>query len=107
MALIIYMEARSESLITQSLITEIVYNRAEQDKRTICEELKHPKSYSWMWDGVSTPIDDKNAYAIALNIAKQTMTHRKLKGYRFFNICKGKKFKTRKKVIKSGKICFY
>lgn len=107
LALAIFMEARGESSFTQSLVADVVITRAATTGKTICQEIKTPKSYSWMWDGVSTKVPEKELKKLEI-VAKQELKRVKIKDRFYFSNCSaGKRFKTANKMIKSGKLCFY
>jgi hypothetical protein len=103
-ALVMYMEARSESFLTQSQVAYVAMNRAAKEKLDICTSIKRPKSYSWMWDGENTIVDKK-----WLRDKMSKRLERNLIGNRlYFNECSmGKLWKTQYPVVKFDNLCFY
>ena len=109
LALILYMEARSEPVITQQLVASVALERAKNEKLELCSSIKKPKAYTWMWDGINTPVDKTSKeYTKALKLARQALARQTLAGRLYFNNCTlGRRWKTSYKVIRSGKLCFY
>lgn len=107
LTLIIFMEASTQSDFTKSLVADVAIARAKKEKLSLCESMKKPKSYSWMWDGKATRTSKeelKKLEPIALKELKRT----KLTNHFYFNHCRmGKRYKTANKMIKSEKLCFY
>lgn len=107
LALLIYMEARDQSSFTQSLVADVAIARAENEKLSICESMKKPKSYSWMWDGKHTTTPAAELKKLE-KVALQELKRAKIRNYLYFSNCSaGKRFKTKNKMIKSEKLCFY
>lgn len=107
LALLIFMEARNQSSFTQSLVADVAIARAEAEKLSICDSIKKPKSYSWMWDGKHT-VTPKASLKQLEKIALTELKRAKIKNYLYFSNCSaGKRFKTKNKMIRSEKLCFY
>jgi len=107
LTLIMYMEARSESPLTQSYVASVAIERAKQENKSICESMKTPRAYSWLWDGVNTKVNQKHFEKIK-PLATRQLQSPALRGHTFFNERKlGKRFKTHNKPITSGNLIFY
>ena len=110
LSLIMYMEALNQGDYTKALVADVAIERAKQEELSVCQSMKRKKSYSWMWDGKNTKVDNqilKDLRQIAVSeLKKPTIT-----GRYFFNECrsasKGRRYKTEYKLIKSEKLCFY
>lgn len=108
LALVMYMESSISSKDTQAYVGSVVIERAHQDHQSICKNIHKPVSYSWMFDGKNTKVDNQYLHEDIFPVAKAVMAKPKLKGYYYFNECQlGKRFKTDKKMIKSDTMCFY
>ncbi len=108
LALVMYMESSISSATTQQYVASVVIERAHQDRQSICKNIHKPVSYSWMFDGKNTKVDEKFLHKQIYPLAKAAMKQPRLKGYSFFNECTlGKRFKTKNKMIKSDTMCFY
>ena len=107
LALIIYMEASTETSFTQSLVADVAIARATSEQLSICQSMKRPKSYSWLWDGKATKVDKAKLKELE-KVAKQELYRSKVRKRLYFNNCwMGKRFKTENKLLRSGKLCFY
>ena len=107
LALIIYMEASTQSSFTQSLVADVAIARAEKEKLPICSSMKKPKSYSWMWDGRNTKVK-KDKLKTLEEIANKELKRNRIRTRFYFNECTlGKRFKTPNKMVRSEKLCFY
>lgn len=106
-ALVIYMEAQTQSIFTKSLVASVAIERAKQEDTTICKSIKKRGSYSWMWDRRNTVV--KNEHLTKLYpIARKELKNPTIKGRYFFNECTlGKRWRTPYQVIRSEKLCFY
>lgn len=107
LSLIMYMEARNQSDRTKALVASVAIERAKQEELSVCESMRKPRSYSWVWKKQPSKIDKvllDSFDKLALKELKQPT----LVGRYYFNECSaGKKFKTENKLLKSGKLCFY
>lgn len=107
LSLIIYMEARSEPILTQQLVASVAMERAAFEQLAICSSLKKPKAYSWQWDGIATKMDEKE-FTKSKRIARIELAKRSMKGRLYFNHCKlGKRFHTKFSMVRIGNLCFY
>lgn len=107
LALIMYMESRGEPLQTQQYVASVAIERAMQEQVTICESMKKPRAYSWMWDRKKTKVDHKRLNALK-TIAVRELATPTLKGRMYFNERKlGKLWRTRYKPTVSGNLIFY
>lgn len=107
LTLIIFMEASTQSDFTKSLVADVAIARAKKENLSICESMKKPKSYSWQWDGKLTKVTSKNLKPLE-KIALRELKRSKIKDHFYFNACYlGKRYKTKNKMIKSEKLCFY
>lgn len=107
LALVIYMEANTQSKFTQSLVADVAIARADKENLSICSSMKKPKSYSWMWDGKSTKVNRERLKELE-KVAKEELKRDKIRKRLYFNECNlGKRFKTENKMIRSEKLCFY
>lgn len=107
LALIIFMESRGEPLQTQQYVASVAIERARQEGATICESMKKPRAYSWMWDRRKTEIRKAKLKALQV-VASNEMHHQSLTGRLYFNERRlGKLWRTARKPIVSGKLIFY
>ena len=107
LALIIYMESRGESLQTQQYVASVAIERARQEQATICESMKKPRAYSWMWDRKKTKVDPVKLKAMQV-VANKEMHHQSLSGRLYFNERRlAKMWRTPHKPIVSGNLIFY
>lgn len=106
-ALVVYMEGRNQPEITQTHLASFVIEKAIELNEPVCTTLKRKNLYSWNWDGKATPVDTKLLQDKIYPVVSKELRrkHRSLQGYKFFNVCKGKKFPGR--VLKSNDVCFY
>ena len=103
-ALVLYMEARSESFLTQSQVAYVVMNRAAKEKLTVCASIKKPRSYSWMWDGKNTPVDREWIRKTVNKPLERNLIGNRL----YFNECRlGKLWRTPYTVVRINNLCFY
>lgn len=108
LALVMYMESSISSVTTQAYVASVVIERAKQDKQTICKNIHRPISYSWMFDGKNTKVDQLFLHQKLYPIALAQLKKPRLVGYYYFNECRlGKRFKTKNKMIRSDTMCFY
>lgn len=108
LALIVYMEARSEPVLAQTLVAQVVINRAKAEETTICNSMKRPRSYSFYWDGKPNLVKEKEVYDEVLKLSNRVLKQNNLENRLYFNECSlGKRFKTKYKVQRTGKLCFY
>lgn len=108
LSLVIAMEARNQSDRTKALVADVAIERAKQEGLGLCESMRKPRAYSWMWDRKRTKLEPevlKQAEVIAIKELQKP----KITGRYFFNECKApvRKYKTPHSVIKSEKLCFY
>ena len=110
LSLIVYFEGSITSDFTKRLITSVAIERAKQENLSICESMKKPKSYSWMWDGRNTKPNKKTMKSYH-NLIKEELARPTITGRKYFNECKsitkGRKYTTKYRVIKSDNLCFY
>lgn len=107
LALIVFMESRGESLLTQQYVASVAIERAKQEQTTICGSMKKPRAYSWMWDKKSTKVDQKQLDVLKV-LASRELENPTLKGRLFFNERKlAKMWVTPYKPIVSGNLIFY
>ncbi len=108
LALVMYMETSISSATTQQYAGSVVIERAHHDKQSICKNIHKPISYSWMFDGKNTKVNEAFLHKKIYPLAKAVLNKPKLKGYYFFNECSlCKRFKTKNRMIKSDTMCFY
>jgi len=108
LSLIIFMEASIENNLTRSLVASTAIERANKEGLGICESMKKPKSYSWLWDGKRTKVKSKWLEKTYYPIARKELKKQTMVGRVYFSECKlGKRFPTPNKLIKSGHLCFY
>lgn len=107
LALIVAMEARGQALQTQHYVASVAIERAKEERTDICKSMKRPRSYSWMFDGVSTKVD-KKSMLVATSVAASEIKHQSLTGRLYFNERKmGKRYRTPNPLIVSGNLVFY
>lgn len=107
LALIIFMESRGESLQTQQYVASVAIERARQESIPLCQSMKKPRSYSWMWDKKKTKVDPK-ALGEFKKLAAKELANPTLEGRLFFHERRvGRLYKTPYKVIASGNLIFY
>ena len=107
LALIIYMESRGEPLQTQQYVASVAIERARQEQTTICESMKKPRAYSWMWDRKKTKVDPVKLKTMQM-VANKEMRHQSLSGRLYFNERRlAKMWRTPHKPIVSGNLIFY
>jgi spore germination cell wall hydrolase CwlJ-like protein len=108
LALIIYFEARGEPDLAQRMVAEVAIHRAKTEDKPICKSLKTPRSYSFMWDKHSNKIVDKVSHLEALAIARKVLAKKNVPSRLYFNECSmGKRYKTKHRIKKVGRLCFY
>lgn len=108
LALIIYHEARSMPLQAQNLVAQVAITRAYKEEQSVCKSLKVKKSYSFMWSGRSRGMKEAKAKTIAYQVARKNLYKHANHSYTYFNECSlGKRFKTKTKMIRIKKLCFY
>lgn len=71
LALNLYYEARSEPLLGQVAVTQVVLNRVKSDKfpDTICAVIRQRKQFSWYWDGKSDKPNETKAWVRSIEVA--------------------------------------
>jgi len=71
----LYFEGRSEPLIAQYAIAQVIQNRIDSPKYpdTACEVVHAPKAFYYYWDGKSERITDRKAYNQALIVSALVM----------------------------------
>ena len=108
LALIIYHEARSMPLQAQHLVAQVAITRAYKEEQSVCKSLKVKKSYSFMWDRRSNSMKEDKAKTRAYQVARKTLHNHANHSYTYFNECTlGKRFKTKTRMIRIKKLCFY
>lgn len=86
LALTIYFEARGEPEIGQYAVAEVVINRAEHSKLTVCEVVKQKKQFAWIpyWNGkLPNNKEWERSVSIAETVLKGKVTNYS-KGAMFF-----------------------
>ena len=107
LALILFMESRGESLQTQQYVASVAIERAKQEAVPLCQSMKKPRAYSWLWDGVKTKVDPKQLDALK-KVAVKELANPTLKGRMYFNERRiGRRYRTSHKPIVSGNLIFY
>lgn len=107
LALIMFNEARGESLQTQQYVASVAIERARQEAVPLCQSMKKPRAYSWLWDGVKTKVDPKQLDTLK-KVAVRELANPTLKGRMYFNERKmGRRYRTPHKPIVSGNLIFY
>ena len=107
LALIVAMESRGEALQTQHYVASVAIERAKEESVGICQSMKRPRAYSWMWDKVKTKVD-KKSMLVSESVAAQELKHQSLRGRLYFNERKlRKRYNTPHKPIVSGNLIFY
>jgi N-acetylmuramoyl-L-alanine amidase len=88
LALNIYHEARSEPLVGQVAVANVVMNRVRDERfpNTVCKVVKQRKSktkcqFSWYCDGKSDKAHNKQAYKIAVTLAEHVINGKELEDY--------------------------
>lgn len=73
MACNIYYEARSESILGQSLVGLVVLSRVSSPKYpdNICKVIWQPYQFSWTKDGISDKVLNSEAWLQAIQISKR------------------------------------
>jgi spore germination cell wall hydrolase CwlJ-like protein len=108
LALIIYHEARSMPLQAQHLVAQVAITRAYNEKQSVCKSLNVKKGYSFMWDKRSNSMKEVKAKTIAYQVAKKSLHKHANHSYTYFNECTlGKRFKTKTRMVRIKKLCFY
>ena len=111
LSLIIFFEGSVTSEQTQRFIASTAIERAKKENLSICESMKKPKSYSWMWDGKKQNLDKVFLEKKIMPLAKQELSRPSMKGRTYFNECKnaktGRKYDTKASLVKSDNLCFY
>ena len=108
LALIVYMEARSEPELAQTLVAQVAVNRAKSEGTTICKSMRKPRSYSFYWDGRRNKITEKEVYSSVTKVANRVLTQDSIANRLYFNECSlGKRYKSSFKIKKVGRLCFY
>jgi len=82
--------------------------RAEAENLSLCKSMRLKKSYTFIWNGTDLRMKEDKAKEIARQVALGVLNGKRLKGYTYFNECRLKKrYKTKTKLVKRGKLCFY
>ena len=87
-AVAVYFEARSESLLGQALVAETILNRVEDSRwpDTACKVVKQHRQFSFYSDGKSDRPRNKELYTQAMAIAEEALTGKGTKtGSLFFH----------------------
>jgi len=73
LALAIYHEARSEPLVGQVVVAQVILQRVKSDKypNTVCGVVKQKHQFSFYWDGKSDEPKDKVAWKVAKEVVKE------------------------------------
>jgi spore germination cell wall hydrolase CwlJ-like protein len=116
LALVMYREARGESIATQIATARILQNRAAKRKTSECKELKRKKQFSWTSKYRVEPphpvgAKDRAAWRLSQRLSK-SLENLKVIGVKpsmvYFNtVSMGKRFKTKNKPHRIGKMIFY
>lgn len=107
LTLIIFMESRGEPIQTQHYVASVAIERAKNEHIGVCESMKKPRAYSWMWDGRKTRVDKKLQDSFNA-IAQTEMKRPSLPGRLYFNERKlSKRYRTGYKPVVSGNLIFY
>jgi spore germination cell wall hydrolase CwlJ-like protein len=74
-AIAVYFEARSESLLGQALVAETILNRVEDVRwpNTACKVVKQHRQFSFYSDGKSDKPRNKELYKQAVAIAEEAL----------------------------------
>ena len=111
LSMIIFMEGSITSEQTKRFIADVAIERASRSNKSICEVMKQPKVFSWMWDGKNTPVSKAHLEEKYYKLAKEEIKRPMMKGRIYFNECKsartGRRFKTTASLVKSDNLCFY
>jgi spore germination cell wall hydrolase CwlJ-like protein len=118
LALNSYRETRGEEVAAQIAAMKILQNRAELNHTTVCQEVAKHKQFAWVRKyGITDPKPhgqiDKAAWIQAKQLAKSVLVNDVIvKGitpkHTFFNEARmGKRYKTKTKVKRIGKMLFY
>ena len=107
LALIVFMESRGESLQTQKYVASVAIERARQEEVTLCQSMKKPRAYSWMWDNKHTRVNKAELEKLKV-VAAHELRKPSLEGRLFFHERRvGRLYRTPYKVITSGNLIFY
>jgi spore germination cell wall hydrolase CwlJ-like protein len=116
LALVMYREARGESIATQIATARILQNRAAKRKTSECKELKRKNQFSWTSKYKVEPphpvgSKDRAAWRLSQRLSK-SLENLKVIGVKpsmvYFNtVSMGKRFKTKNKPRRIGKMIFY
>lgn len=116
LALVMYREARSESIAAQIATAKILQNRAKKTGKGECKELKKHRQFAWTSKYKIEPPKpvgklDKNAWMLSKRLSK-SLSKLNVKGikpnYVYFNtLALGKRYKTKTKPVKLGGLLFY
>ena len=106
LAMIVFFESRGEPELTQRYVASVAIERARQEQVSLCSSMRKPRAYSWYWDkkpnAVAKELKPFEVLAVR-EIRKPTLT-----GYMYFNEYKmGRRYRTPKKLTKSGHLVFY
>lgn len=97
------MEAGNQPVSAQLEVANTALSIAKARKVSLRKSLRIPKIYSWMWDGRNTTVPKSE-----LEKLKKIVIKAKPNGRIYMNHCRlGKRFKTDKKMIRKGELCFY
>jgi hypothetical protein len=92
----------------QKLVAQVAITRAYKEKQSVCKSLNVKKSYSFMWSGRSKSMKEVKAKTIAYKVARKTLNTKTNHSFSFFNECTlGKRFKTKNRMVRVKKLCFY
>jgi len=111
-----YYEARSEPIVAQISTAKILQHRATINKTEVCKELARRKQFTWTQKyRISPPAPvgakDKAAWQQSLRLSKKIKSLN-VRGittkHVFFNeISMGKRYKTKTKAKRIGRLLFY
>ena len=114
-ALVAYREARSEPIAAQIATMQILRNRATLNHEKPCKELARHRQFAWTSkyriEAPKTKGIDKSAWLLSKQLS-QSMDKVSVKGikpnYVYFNtLALGKRYKTKTKPVKIGRLLFY
>lgn len=75
----LYFEGRSEGVIGEIFIADVVLNRVESKNfpNDVCSVVKQKNQFSYLWDGKPEKVNDKNAWNQALWVSSWMLSSRK------------------------------
>lgn len=77
MALALYFEARSEPVVAQIAVAEVILNRVEDTRflDDVCSVVYQPKQFSWTHDGKSDTPKDREAWHNVKDLAADVLAN--------------------------------